>query len=379
LSNAYPLCERGDGQESMGVSMPVRKQGPPGEARHARRFESSFLPFVLIACGGQLAALLTPGSLSLAPFAVSTAILLVVVADLTLPRRALGTGEATVLLVAYVVSVGFVMAAEGFHSSGSGQLLLLPLIAAALYLPPFASFVSSAAVLVTLLMLSVGDPDGTTARRLLTWMAVCVLVAVPIHGLRRRLVGSAAADERRRIARDLHDGLAQELSFIATKARSVSRDVANDDARAIANSAERALDEARRAIAVLSADRSEDFSTELVRVAEDVAARHGAKVDVEVDGQVSVDAEQGEQLLRIVREAISNAVRHGRAAHVHVRVWSDAGFHLVIEDDGTGFDPASQGHGFGLVSMRERAAALGGTFFIGSAPDAGATIEVLVP
>ena len=83
--------------------------------------------------------------------------------------------------------------------------------------------------------------------------------------------------------------------------------------------------------------------------------------------------------MRIVREAVTNAVRHGSASVVRVDFSNGQGLRLRIEDDGVGFDPAeAHPNGFGLVGMRERAAALGGQLFLASTSE-GTQIEVVVP
>jgi signal transduction histidine kinase len=84
--------------------------------------------------------------------------------------------------------------------------------------------------------------------------------------------------------------------------------------------------------------------------------------------------------MRIVREAVSNAIRHGHADSVTIRLGRPDGLHLTIEDNGAGLgagEPAGQG--FGLVSMRERAHALGGTVEVSPAPDGGVRVEVRLP
>jgi signal transduction histidine kinase len=86
-------------------------------------------------------------------------------------------------------------------------------------------------------------------------------------------------------------------------------------------------------------------------------------------------------LLRIASEALTNAARHGRAQRVHVELMNGDGVVLRIRDDGVGFDTRSaEGRGgFGLVSMRERVAAVGGELSVVSAEGAGTLIEVRLP
>jgi two-component system sensor histidine kinase UhpB len=180
---------------------------------------------------------------------------------------------------------------------------------------------------------------------------------------------AAQEAERRRIARELHDGVAQELAYI----------VAESDGP-LAAAAERALDESRRAIAALTRPVDEPLEVALVQAAEEVAGRVGVQLKVEVCEGATVSPDEREALIRIVREAITNAGRHGKAANVSVELSNGHGTLLRIADDGTGFDPArTRVGGFGLVSMRERAEALGGRFTLFSEAGSGAKIEVRLP
>lgn len=186
----------------------------------------------------------------------------------------------------------------------------------------------------------------------------------------------ATSEERRRVARDLHDGLAHELAFIASKAR---RSGAPSEMKELSGAADRALDEARRAITVLSLSAPQSLVTALTQTAEDLGARLGVPVLLDLDEHVGVDADVAEQLLRIVREGLTNAAVHADAHYVTVSLRDEAtgGHHLVIADDGRGFDVDDiDPTRFGLISMRERAASFGGNFTVASSPGAGTRLEV---
>jgi signal transduction histidine kinase len=191
----------------------------------------------------------------------------------------------------------------------------------------------------------------------------------------------AVSEERRRIARDLHDGLAQELSFIVGAAESLQNEPRTSvNVATLASAAERALDESRRAIAALTQSSEEPLDRALAQAAHEVANRVGTRLTLELDGDVQVSASTREQLVRIVREAVTNAARHGNAQMVTVALTNGNGLTLRIEDDGLGFEPvATNGNGFGLVSMSERAHSLGGELRIVSAPTDGTAVEVLLP
>ena len=101
------------------------------------------------------------------------------------------------------------------------------------------------------------------------------------------------------------------------------------------------------------------------------------RLDVDPDLDASPDVV--ENVLRVVREAITNAARHGGASAVTLQGWRDDRLHVVVEDDGCGFDPAAVTRGFGLTSMRERAAALHGSLELQSASGRGTRLEMSLP
>jgi signal transduction histidine kinase len=218
------------------------------------------------------------------------------------------------------------------------------------------------------------------ALRLTFYALLFVGAAREIGIYQRAFAESRVLEERRRIARDLHDGLAQELAFMVTTTRKlVDARYGDRELTQLASAAERGLDESRRAIASLTQRNHQPFDVALVQTVEEVAERLGAQVLVTADAAPRLTQERQEQLLRIVREAVTNAVRHGSANVVRVEFSNGQGQHLRIEDDGVGFDPARvHANGFGLIGMRERAAALGGQLFIASTSE-GTHIEVVLP
>jgi signal transduction histidine kinase len=150
----------------------------------------------------------------------------------------------------------------------------------------------------------------------------------------------------------------------------------------LSGAADRALDEARRAITVLSLTERQSLVTALTQTAEDLGARLGVPILVDLDEHVDVDADVAEQLLRIVREGLTNAAVHAHAHYVtlSLRARPADGYRLVIADDGRGFDPCNvDPTRFGLVSMRERASSFGGAFSVDSSPGSGTRLEVTFP
>jgi signal transduction histidine kinase len=202
-----------------------------------------------------------------------------------------------------------------------------------------------------------------------------------IAAWQEELVQAAATGERRRIARELHDGLAQELAFIVGQTRSLVEQTGEAGPFAhISAAAERALDESRTAIAALSRNVDDPLDVALAQAAEDVAGRTGTQVRFELESEVKVAPEVREDLARIVREAVSNAARHGTAETVTIALTNTDAIRVRIADNGSGFDPASpRRRGFGLSSMAERAEARGGTVRVESAPGEGTVVEVTIP
>lgn len=200
---------------------------------------------------------------------------------------------------------------------------------------------------------------------------------------------AAVLDERRRVARDLHDGVAQELSFISSQMhwlisetkQNGEGDAFRESSGLIMEAVQRALDESRGAISALSRPLHEPLHVVLAHTAEEVTGRLGAHLELDLDDRVAVSPASEEALTRIMREAISNAVRHGRARTVTVRLSNGNGIRLQVSDDGAGFDssmPKSKGS-YGLISMRERTEALGGSFKLSTEPGRGTSVEVLLP
>jgi signal transduction histidine kinase len=196
------------------------------------------------------------------------------------------------------------------------------------------------------------------------------------------LIQSAVLEERRRVARDLHDGVAQELAFISSQTRwFISQPHDRQPLTQILDAVERALDESRAAIAALSRPMDEPLDRALGQSAQDVATRVGARLNLDLDDATDVPADWREALLRITREAIANAVRHGHARVIDITLRNGDGVWLRVTDDGDGFDLSAprSSQSYGLTSMRERTESLGGRFSIASTPGGGTTIEVALP
>lgn len=190
---------------------------------------------------------------------------------------------------------------------------------------------------------------------------------------------AAVLADRRRLARDLHDGVVQELAYIRLETVGMEGD--GEVKLRVVESCDRATDEARAAVDALGRGADEPLGQVLHRAARHVADRYDARLDVELDPTVTAHPDHQYALVRITREAVSNAIRHGRVSQVCLRLCHDdhGRRRLLVVDDGGGFDPSEAdgtASGFGIRSMEERARGLDGTVDIRSEPGKGTTVEV---
>jgi signal transduction histidine kinase len=199
------------------------------------------------------------------------------------------------------------------------------------------------------------------------------------------------AEERSRLAHELHDAVSQKLFSLRLTAQAAAALVDRDPSRAkgelqqVAALAAEAAEELRAAVVELRpAALDEDGLVATLRTQIQVLDRaHTARVTFDSCGVRALPATQEEALLRVAQEALHNALRHSGAEHVEVALARrDAGAVLRVTDDGSGFDPQSirrAGRHLGLVSMRDRASGVGGALTVESAPGKGTTIEMEVP
>ena len=204
-----------------------------------------------------------------------------------------------------------------------------------------------------------------------------VLLAGAAREIERYWRETATLDERRRVGRELHDGLAQDLAFIAAQSQNVARGELDPRLLAeLSRAGARALDESRRAIAALTLPLDERLDVAVARAVEEVAAREGVGVRLQL-ADVEVPATVRETLVRIAREAVTNAARHARANSISVELTDGAVPVLRVADDGVGFDPdEGRAAGYGLDNIRERADQIGAALRINSRHGRGTEIEV---
>jgi signal transduction histidine kinase len=198
----------------------------------------------------------------------------------------------------------------------------------------------------------------------------------------------ATLEERARLAREIHDGLAQHLWFAKLKFERLSSTLA-DDERPLADEVTKALDaaiiEAREALVTMRSGLEEDvpFSDMLVRAVDEFESSSGLRAEFTAStGIPSTLAPRVQvELLRIVSEALNNVRKHADATIVRITAEVSEGELLItITDNGRGFDQGEAfDKGMGLQGMRERARLVGGTLQVMSEPSGGTTIEVRAP
>jgi signal transduction histidine kinase len=201
---------------------------------------------------------------------------------------------------------------------------------------------------------------------------------------------AAVLEERARIARELHDSVAQTLYAIAlcaSRARSLLQQNAGtevqrsiDDVLHLANAGQ---DELRGLLTTFRSDRhtSGGLTAPLANLAADTRRHGNLDIRLSLSDEPDVPAETKEALVMIVREALHNVVKHSAARRVDIVLEHDGGqLMLLIADDGHGFDPTRlrPGH-FGLQSMRDRATAVGGTLALISAVGRGTQLRLCTP
>lgn len=193
------------------------------------------------------------------------------------------------------------------------------------------------------------------------------------------------ASERERVAREVHDTLAQGFTSVVVLAQTAAA-VADDPARtreqlaAIEDVARENLAEARALVAAFAppALATSTLTSAVARLVERVRRETGLRVDLQVEGPLdALDREQEVVLLRSVQEALTNVRRHAQARTVVVRLLADAsGARAEVRDDGVGLAAPA---GSGLAGMRGRVRDAGGSLDVVTAPGQGTTIRVQLP
>jgi signal transduction histidine kinase len=202
----------------------------------------------------------------------------------------------------------------------------------------------------------------------------------------------AAETERRRIARDLHDGTVQDLTAVTLALEVASRQLRREGKRAAAQTLDHAATETRTSVRQLRTlfvdiypDSLRDQGLEVaLRDLLEPFDRRGISTTLTIQPDLRLPAETERMLYRLAREALSNVAAHARAHSVEVCVGAgDGTVSLFVRDDGRGFDAATldgpaSGH-LGLRLMSDLTQAAGGTFTVSSTPGSGTTVRAELP
>ena len=242
-------------------------------------------------------------------------------------------------------------------------------------------------------MLEFDTSDEETLERFATLAAL----AIENARLHRQVRALAITEERERIAREMHDSLAQVLGYVNTKAQGAQAllqrgqtERGAEQISQLAEAARAAYADVRESILGLrtSLDPERGFLDTLREYVTRWQEQSGVSTVLIVpEGQgdrLSLPPLSEVHLIRIIQEALTNVRKHANATRVQILVAEHGGWvNAAVEDDGVGFTPNALGRGtlprFGLATMRERAEAIGGTFAVTATPGHGTRVEVGLP
>jgi signal transduction histidine kinase len=204
----------------------------------------------------------------------------------------------------------------------------------------------------------------------------------------RRIEDQAALQERNRIARDIHDSLGHSLTALNIQMEAVielwERDPqkAREFLRDAKHSGTTALQAVRHSVSALRTDplHGHSLSSVLDNLAAEFKQTIGILPDFCIDCNQSLSREVIHAIYCIAQEGLTNICKHASADSVCIKVWGTSGeVHLLLKDNGEGFDCTQNTTGFGLQGMRERCLALGGAFELASTPGRGCQILATFP
>ncbi len=209
-------------------------------------------------------------------------------------------------------------------------------------------------------------------------------LAVQMARLGEQAREAAVLGERNRIARDIHDTLAQGFTGVVVNLEAAARSLRKDNARVALEHIEHArdlarscLDEARLSVRALRPESACASLAEALRAQVERFGPLGITAALEIEGEPAVLERRAEaELLRIAQESVTNVLKHAQARTVRIRLaWGAERVTLAIADDGRGFDPHAHHDGFGLIGMHERACRIGAALRVDAAPGLGTRVE----
>ena len=195
----------------------------------------------------------------------------------------------------------------------------------------------------------------------------------------RTLTSAIVAEERRRIARDLHDGLSQELAYLTRNLSGLQGAADDKTLGQLQISVNRARLAARQAIQRIEVADRPVVTDALTEAAGEVAERFGLELELDLASDIGMAPARADALVRIACEALTNVARHSGSRRASLILRRDGGrVRMQVRDSGDGFDTAACSDGFGLTSMRERARSVGGELHVSSEPGAGSRVEAML-
>jgi signal transduction histidine kinase len=228
-------------------------------------------------------------------------------------------------------------------------------------------------------------PRGTTyvaEGEFLRLLAFALMLVGAWRAIRAAELGRAVAEERARVAREIHDGLAQYLFALTMHAQMLQAGAPVEQvAPQLMEAATLAQQEARFAVLALSsASGTAPFDSALRRYVEFLTADGELEVDLEVDPAIRLAPDEQIEIFRIVQEGLGNVRRHANATRAEVAIGQrPTGERFVaIADDGEGFPAEATTAGQGLRNMRARASSIEGGFSVRSTPGLGTALEVVL-
>jgi signal transduction histidine kinase len=239
------------------------------------------------------------------------------------------------------------------------------------------------------------DKEGANAfsdadQALIETFAAHAALALENARLHERSRELSTVEERNRLARELHDAVAQKLFGVVLAAESgaalLDRDLAAASAqlRLVRELAREAMEELRSVIVHLrpAALEAQGLAVALAKHVDVLRRAQGREIGLEVSGDATVAADVEGDVFRIAQEALHNALRHSGATRIDVRLACSGrgGLELSVRDDGCGFDPAAvRSTRLGQTTLAERARAIGGALTIESSAGSGTNVALRVP
>ena len=215
-----------------------------------------------------------------------------------------------------------------------------------------------------------------------------LLLSYDMSRTARDFAATATHNERLRLSRELHDGLAQQLAMLRLRLGHVTELTTPSDPRlhdleVAQRVLESATSEARRAIVALRSESVpwENFESAVLAFSEEFSLTHDVDTHVWIEpSQLRLDSQVQADVVRILQETFSNAARHGQAKRIEAEIAATAhALSITVRDNGTGFDPADAERGVGLRSIAERVERRHGRLELTSSAGSGTKIQAWLP